>query len=82
MGPQYDLPSPTKAGAVGLAKSANGSEHSRSNSVLNEDSRWARDRTGWGPRFGYGDPADDEGTTLLEHQTWLEGKLEDKWFGG
>lgn len=46
-----------------------------------KDERWARDRTGWEPRFGYGNPEDDEGATLLDHQTFLEGKLDDKWFG-
>ena len=45
-----------------------------------EDSQWAR--TGWAPRFGQGNPQDDEGPTLLEHQTFLETKIEDKWFGG
>lgn len=37
---------------------------------------------GWAPRFGLpgSDEPDDEGT-LLDHQTWLEGKLEDKFFG-
>ena len=43
--------------------------------------RWARDRTGWAPRFGYGDPADDGGANFLDHQTLLESKLDDKWFG-
>jgi Ca2+-dependent lipid-binding protein len=42
---------------------------------------YARDRVGWAPRFGSGDPADDEGDTLLDHQTFLEGKLDDKFFG-
>ncbi len=39
-------------------------------------------RTGWAPRFGTGDPKDDEGTSLLDHETWLEGKIDDKFFGG
>ena len=76
-GPQYDLPSPSKAGAVSSPVESPGKSSS-----LNEDSRWARDRTGWGPRFGQGDPEDDEGPSLLDHQTMLEGKLDDKWFGG
>lgn len=45
-----------------------------------EDSRW--DRVGWAPRFGMGDGAEeDDGTTMLDHQTWLEGKLDDKFYG-
>lgn len=79
-GPKYDLPSPTPAGVIATDSKA-GSTHSRHPS-LDEDSRWARDRTGWGPRFGHGDPEDDEGPTFLDHQTFLESKLDDKWFGG
>jgi Ca2+-dependent lipid-binding protein len=45
------------------------------------EDEYARDRVGWAPRFGTGDPADDEGDTLLDHQTFLEGKLDDKFFG-
>lgn len=52
------------------------------NGKVEEDSRYARDRTGWAPRFGQGDPADDAGPTLADHQTWMEGKLDDKWYGG
>ncbi len=39
------------------------------------------ERTGWAPRFGPGSFADSEGTTLLDHQTWVESKLDDKFFG-
>jgi hypothetical protein len=46
-----------------------------------EKDRWV-ERTGWAPRFGNGDPKDDEGPTLLDHETWLEGNIEDKFFGG
>ena len=39
---------------------------------------------GWKPRFGDGmtetDRKDDR--TLLDHQTFLEGKLDEKFFGG
>lgn len=45
--------------------------------------RWARDRTGWAPQFVQ-EPTEeekDEGT-LLDHQTMLESKLDDKFFGG
>lgn len=48
---------------------------------LDEEQRWQR--VGWAPRFGMpgSDEPEDE-STLLDHQTWLEGKLEDKFFGG
>ncbi|KAH9860893.1 hypothetical protein IAQ61_010628 [Plenodomus lingam] len=83
--PQYDLPSPTKAAAAAMAApltpttpTANG--HAP---VSDEDAKWAR--VGWAPRFGMPgseDPAgdDDEGT-LADHQTWLESRIEDKFFG-
>ena len=50
---------------------------------LTEDNRWAADRTGWAPQFAQPDTeegAEDE--TLLDHRTFLEGKLDDKFFGG
>ena len=76
--PQYDLPSPTKGGAVPLSPATSHAQHGS----VHEDLRWARDRTGWAPRFGNGDPEDDEGPTHLDHETFLDSKLDDKWFGG
>ncbi len=50
---------------------------------MDDDKRWARDRTGWTPRFvREDDPEDHDEATLLDHQTFLEGKLDDKFFGG
>ena len=47
---------------------------------MDEDSEWAR--VGWAPRFGMpGSENQEEEASLLDHQTWLEGKLEDKFFG-
>lgn len=46
-----------------------------------EDMRWARDRTGWAPRFSLPKTAEDDEGTLLDHQTFLEGRLSDKFFG-
>ena len=47
-----------------------------------EDLRWDRNRTGWAPKFVH-EPTDEEKEegTLLDHQTFLEGKLDDKFFG-
>jgi hypothetical protein len=83
----YDLPTPSKAGAIAptsVVKDKDGKPLSTDvNGVLDQDEkeRWVA-RTGWAPRFGNGDPKDDEGPTLLDHETLLEGKLEDKFFGG
>lgn len=47
-----------------------------------EDARWI-ERAGWAPRFGSGiSDQEAEGESLLDHQTWIEGKLEDKFYGG
>jgi len=78
---QYDLPAPTKQGAI-AASTATDKSQPNGHVPDSEDSRWATDRTGWAPRFGSpggDDSADDSG---LDHQTWVEGHLDDKWFGG
>lgn len=47
-----------------------------------EDMRWARDRTGWEPKFLKERTEEEEAEgTLLDHQTFLEGRLPDKFFG-
>ena len=46
-----------------------------------DQDEYARSRVGWAPRFGMGDPADDEGETLADHQTFLDSKISDKLFG-
>lgn len=44
--------------------------------------RWARNRTGWAPKFVTEETAEEEAEgTLLDHQTYLEGRLPDKFFG-
>jgi hypothetical protein len=83
----YDLPPPSKAGAVpahGPAKDKDGKSHPNGadGSLIKGDEEWWVTRTGWAPRFGTGDPKDDEGPTLSDYETWIEGKLEDKFFGG
>lgn len=41
------------------------------------------EKTGWAPRFGQGSITSDEAQeSLLDHQTLLESKLDDKFFGG
>ena len=47
-----------------------------------EDPRWARNRTGWEPRFGEGDLKFDGEPPHLSHQTWMETKVDETWFGG
>jgi len=52
------------------------------NGTLDDDARWARSRTGWAPRFHLPEDDMDKGETLLDHQTLIETKLDDKFFGG
>ena len=74
----YDLPAPKSANEA-LAEEAAEAPPGKDGG-MDEDMRWARDRTGWAPRFELPKP-EDEGT-LLDHQTFLDGKLDDKFFGG
>lgn len=47
-----------------------------------ESARFAA-KTGWAPRFGQGSITSEEAQeSLLDHQTLLESRLDDKFFGG
>lgn len=76
---QYDLPPPSAAGALAptkeTTKGANGAPP-------DDAANWSK--VGWAPRFGSGETEEDkkDHTSLLDHQTLLEGKLDDKFFGG
>jgi hypothetical protein len=77
---KYDLPTPTKAGAI-APPTENGDKANGHAPELDEDARW--ERVGWAPRFGMPgseDKEQDDGT-MLDHQTWLEGRIEDKFYG-
>ncbi|KAH7121139.1 C2 domain-containing protein [Dendryphion nanum] len=80
VGTKYDLPPPSKAGAVQPPSSPTSTKENGKLPELDEDARW--ERVGWAPRFGMpgSEEEQDEGS-MLDHQTWLEGKLEDKFFG-
>lgn len=46
-----------------------------------EEDQWRK--VGHAPRFGTGQtPSIKEETSLLDHQTWVEGQLDEKFFGG
>ena len=83
----YDLPSPTTAGALAPVtpiKDSSGKPLTNGvNGKVEEDNeRWV-ERTGWAPRFGPGTSVESaEGESFADHQTWLEGRLEDKFYGG
>jgi hypothetical protein len=82
----YDLPSTSqagKAGAVALPKDKDGKPikpGSGGELQEGEKERWV-DRAGWAPRFGQGVMLDAD-ESYLDEQTWVEGKLPDKFYGG
>ncbi|KAI1283289.1 C2 domain-containing protein [Xylaria sp. FL0933] len=74
----YDLPSPSKAGVVEAHKDEHGKAIPEQGSTEEED---MADKVGWNQRFGW--PVDSvlSGDSMLDHATWLEGKLPDTLFG-
>ncbi|KAK7725442.1 Tricalbin-2 [Botryosphaeria dothidea] len=80
--PQYDLPSPSKAGAVEPPPASPTAKSDGTAVTAPEDDEKRWDRVGWAPRFGLpGSEEEEDETTMLDHQTLLEGKLDDKFFG-
>ncbi|KAF2723558.1 tricalbin [Polychaeton citri CBS 116435] len=72
----YDLPPPSKAGVVAAPSDAETRGH------IAKDDEEAFAKTGWAPRFGNpGDKDAEEEGTMLDHSTFLETKLDDKFFG-
>ena len=53
------------------------------NGVIDKDEKEAFEKkTGWAPRFGYGDlTAEEADVSLLDHQTFLESKLDENLYG-
>lgn len=79
---QYDLPPPSKDGAVPITPPPDG-KAPEANGRLHQDDAARFAKTGWAPRFGQGDiTAEEAEESLLDHATFLEGKLDDKFFGG
>ncbi|KAJ5707921.1 hypothetical protein N7488_007722 [Penicillium malachiteum] len=75
----YDLPPPRSATTL-IAEDANAAEGEKLDQ--DEDMRWARHRTGWEPKFHQEQTEEEQAEgTLIDHQTFLEGRLSDKFFG-
>ncbi|GAW20606.1 hypothetical protein ANO14919_101140 [Xylariales sp. No.14919] len=74
----YDLPTPSKAGVVEFSKDEHGKPIQEQ--TLEEEEDMA-DKVGWNQRFGW--PVDSvlSGDSMLDHSTWLEGKIPDAFFG-
>lgn len=79
-GPDYNLPSTDKPVAAEPPTPTGDSHEANGHAPEDDEKRW--ERVGWAPQFGMpGGDVEDEGT-LLDHQTWIEGKLDEKFYGG
>ena len=77
-GPDEILPEASTAGALDIAKDADGNKLTGSDPGAQEA---PYSRTGWAPKFGLGDST-LKSESLLDHSTWLEGRLPDNLYGG
>lgn len=78
-GPDEDLPEVSKAGVIDVAKDADGKPMADADPGAKEA---PFSRTGWAPRFGALGGKIAESESLLDHVTWVEGKLPDSLYGG
>ena len=78
-GPDEDLPEVSKAGAIDVARDASGKPMA---DVDPEAKEAQYSRTGWAPQFGTLGGEGVELESLLDHSTWVEGRLPDKLYGG
>lgn len=80
---QYDLPPPSKEGAVPASPPPDGESKMANGHVHHDEVQKYVEKTGWAPRFGTGSITTEEAQeSLLDHATLLESKLDDKFFGG
>lgn len=75
----YDLPTPTASGAIAAATGDH--QLDQANGAVREEEQWRK--TGWAPRFGSGETEQEKQDDALisDHQTLLESKIDDKFFG-
>lgn len=80
---QYDLPPPSTGGAVPISQTTDGDQIRANGGIsADENASWV-EKVGWAPRFGQEKLTEAEaGESLLDHQTFLESKLDDKFYGG
>lgn len=78
-GPDEDLPEPSKEGVLDVARDAQGRPLADGADPEAKEPPYAR--TGWAPKFGWG-PQGAETESLLDHTTWLEGRLPNSLYGG
>lgn len=79
-GPVEDLPEPSKAGVLDVATDADGKRLTDGTDPEAQEAPFSR--TGWAPKIGWPAGSAMEGESLLDHATWVEGKLPDTLYGG
>ncbi|KAG5952379.1 hypothetical protein E4U53_000996 [Claviceps sorghi] len=77
-GPDEELPEASKAGVLDVARTADGGKDLTGTDPEATEAPYSR--TGWAPKFGWGDNT-IESESLLDHATWLEGQLPDSLYG-
>ncbi|KAE9578818.1 hypotheticall protein [Colletotrichum fructicola] len=78
--PVTDLPEPTKAGAIEVVKDKDGKTlNSGEHPQGHEEEPYTR--TGWAPQFGWPKDVVHDSVSLLDHSTWLESNIPDKFYG-
>ncbi|KAL2213575.1 tricalbin [Sarocladium strictum] len=78
-GPDEDLPEASKDGVLDVARDAEGRLLKDGEDPGAKDPPYSR--TGWAPTLGWVMDSATEGESLLDHATWLEGKLPDTLYG-
>lgn len=78
--PDYDLKEDSKAGAIEAPQDADGAITEGGKTA--EGVEMGPGVTGWAPQFGWPTESVMEGESLLDHQTWVESKIPDKYYGG
>ncbi|KAL8923082.1 MAG: hypothetical protein Q9172_003292 [Xanthocarpia lactea] len=79
---QYELPAPSTGGAIPPSPTTDNNPAQANGHIHQDDKSRYEDRVGWAPRFGQGSITEAEAEeSPLDHQTWVESKLDDKFFG-
>ncbi|POR39621.1 Uncharacterized protein PYUK71.03c [Tolypocladium paradoxum] len=78
-GPDADLPEPSKAGVLDVATDADGKRLAHGTDPEAKETPFSR--TGWAPKIGWPAEGATQGESLLDHATWIEGKLPDTLYG-
>ncbi|KAK7924200.1 C2 domain-containing protein [Apiospora marii] len=76
----YELPSPSRAGAIDVPKDKEGNPFTDDTHDEERPEDIAA-RVGWQQRYGWPHESPMTGESLLDHQTWLEGKIPATMYG-